>query len=138
MADQSDPFWDKWMELVHRLQDAPFESLSNHEQHFYALNHFKGSLLRGGFHLYFSNTSPTEIETVERALTESGASTFVDILLRAKAVMFPAGVPTDPSKYGDTVPGWSDEEIENDITPQWSLDLDPVEQEADAQRKDGT
>lgn len=135
MTEEPDPFWDKWLELSDQVDDGCFTELDLKEQYFYALNHLRGSNRNGGLHLYFSNASAIEIETVEKALQENGGQEFLDLLRRAKAIAFPHGVPADESEYHNALVDWTDEDIEQEIEPQWSIDLEPIHQEAFSQRQ---
>lgn len=129
-ADEEDAFWNWWETICKKKGSGTlFSEFTPQEQALYAMNYLKGSVLRGGFHLYFSNAPCEEIMVAITALKTNGASSIAETIERARDVLFPDGIPQNPQEQFAQIPDWTDEEIENDIDPQWSVDLGTIEED---------
>ncbi len=118
-----DPFWIAWTDICARKQSQGFQSLDRAEQELYAMNLTRGTVLRGGFHPYFDMATRTEVDAAKRAFRECGLPEISDLLEGAENVLFPEGMPKDSESQIEQMPCWTDEEIENEIEPEWAIAL---------------
>lgn len=77
-----------WMELVNRVYDHGFDSVSPQEQYYFAVGVLHGEVLNGGFHQFFSNSSGDHYLPAERGLEVLGAKRALEILRNAKELVF--------------------------------------------------
>lgn len=96
--DKTDPMRKLWLSLVHRVHDSEcgYESLSDPEKKYFAVGLLDGEVFNGGFDQYFFNSSADHFYDAERGLKDMGALQALDLLLRAKQVLFDFdAVPTN-------------------------------------------
>jgi hypothetical protein len=99
--NRSDPFRKLWHDLVHRVHSTPlgFAGLSDQERIYYAVGTLDGAIYRGGFELYFFNSTGTHYTHAVVGLETTGATQASALLQRAKQVLFAFDdVPEDATK----------------------------------------
>lgn len=97
----SDPFRILWRELVRRVHqnELGFDGLSEPEKLYFSVGLLDGELYNGGFDQYFFNHSGSYYEYATRGLGEMGAVQALELLQRAKQVLFDfSDVPEDTTK----------------------------------------
>jgi hypothetical protein len=79
-----------WLDLVRRANGAPngFESLSEAEQLYFAVGLLQGEVCNGGFDQYFFNGSGDHYTYAVKGLEAMGAFQVLDLLKRAKQIVF--------------------------------------------------
>ena len=118
----------RWRELVLRMKQGGWQMLSDADRAFYATNHLRGCVMRGGFHPYFALAPRPEVRLASRVFREHGASEVSAVIERAEVLLFPGGVPEDFSEQVAALPSLTDEEVAADVEPAWSLELDEINQ----------
>ena len=94
----TDPFRIYWRQLVNRVHQTPsgFAGLSEQERQYFAVACLSGEVYNGGFDQFFSNSSGGLYEYAIRGLSSMGAAQSLELLLKAKQVLFDtADVPED-------------------------------------------
>lgn len=117
-------FEKKWLELVTKVLHGGWDELSEVDRRFYAANHLRGSVMRGGFHSYFDNAPKREIQLAAKCFREGGAPEVAAIVGEAEMLLFPDGIPDDQALQSEQLPMWTDYEIDLDIEPIWSQELE--------------
>lgn len=89
--DRTDPQRLFWKSLVHRVHRAGggFETLSEAEKKYFALNILLGEVYNGGFDQFFHNHSGEYYLVVSQTLLELGAQRTLRLLREAKEILFP-------------------------------------------------
>jgi hypothetical protein len=124
--DRDSAFNRKWLELSSLVQQGHWDRLSDSDRVFYATNHLRGCVMRGGFHPYFDQAPPPEVRLAVAALRQHGAPELADLVERAEAILFPgvaAGGDAAPSRE---IRMWSEQELAAGVTPPWEVELDAV------------
>lgn len=98
--DRTDPFRALWRDLVHRVHQTPsgFEGLSEAERRYFAVCLLEGEVYNGGFDQYFSNSSGSHYKDAVAGLEIMGAHRSLDLLRRAKQILF--GFDEPPTDTG--------------------------------------
>lgn len=92
----SDPATLYWAALVDRVSGAGFDALPEVEKRYFAVGCLDGEVFNGGFHQFFSNSSGEYYAHAVAGLEDLGAAHSLELLRRAKQVLFGFGeVPTD-------------------------------------------
>lgn len=86
----NDPMAKLWKELVHRVHETEegFSFLSPTEKEYFAVCLLDGELYNGGFDQYFYNSSGSYYKYAVSGLEKMGASHALELLRRAKQVLF--------------------------------------------------
>ena len=89
-CEKTDPFRKLWLSLVRRAYDTPngFESFSEAERLYFAVGLLEGEVYNGGFDQYFFNSSADYYRYAVDGLQAMGAPHALELLLRAKQVVF--------------------------------------------------
>jgi hypothetical protein len=93
--ERTDPFRALWREMVRRAYetDAGFEGFSGPEREYFAVGLLQGEVYNGGFDQYFHNSSGDYYQHAVAGLTAMNAVQSLDLLRRAKQVLFAFGEP---------------------------------------------
>jgi hypothetical protein len=90
-------YWSTLIDRVHNTEGG-FEALPDVEKKYFAACCLEGELYNGGFDQFFSNSAGSYYEHALAALSEMGATESMQLLMRAKQVLFDfSAVPTDTS-----------------------------------------
>ncbi|MDC7807413.1 DUF4375 domain-containing protein [Luteimonas sp BLCC-B24] len=90
--DKTDPVRIHWRSLLDRLRaDNGYSGLSIAEKRYFAVTALSGEVHNGGFGQYFYNTASDHYQDAVEGLEEIGALASLDLLLRAKQVLFGFG-----------------------------------------------
>jgi hypothetical protein len=107
-----DPWRELWHSLVMRVHktDAGFDGLTADEKIYYAVSILDGEVHNGGFDQFFSNSSGALFREVASGLEILGAHQALDLLMRAKQVVFRDAHPPIDRKERWTAMRFSDSE----------------------------
>jgi hypothetical protein len=85
-----DPHRELWKSLVERVYhtDEGFTGLTTDEKFYYAVCLLEGEAYNGGMIQFFDNSSGTCYQMAVRGLETLGATSALDLLIRAKVVLF--------------------------------------------------
>jgi hypothetical protein len=88
--EKTDPLRRLWRDLVHRAYETPngFGSFSDAERQYFAVGLLEGAVYCGGFDQYFFNSSGDYYRYAVEGLEAMGAPQALDLLRRAKHVLF--------------------------------------------------
>lgn len=91
--EATDPVRALWRSLVDRVHrsDSGYAALTEAEKRYFAVALLEGEVHNGGFDLYFFNSSSDSYQDAVAGLEEMGATTSLDLLLRAKQIVFDFG-----------------------------------------------
>ena len=92
------PFFVLYSSLIGRVcnSEGGFDALSDPEKIYYALTLFQNEINNGGFHQFFFNRSGAYYELVENGLVTFDEPGTLELLQRAKQILFPdISVSTD-------------------------------------------
>lgn len=98
---RTDPFriyWSSLLARVHATEDG-YSRLPTAERHYFSVALVDGEVQNGGFGQYFYNSSSDHYQDAVAGFEEIGALASLDLLLRAKQVVFGFGeVPAETSR----------------------------------------
>jgi hypothetical protein len=83
-AHRQSPEWKFWERLV---KTEPGD-MSPEEYQYFAVNCVQGEVHNGGFDQYFWNSSGNDYEVAVAGMTAMGAERSLDLLVRAKTILF--------------------------------------------------
>jgi hypothetical protein len=88
--DKTDPVRIHWRSLLDRIQrtEKGYAGLTTAEKHYYSVSILSGEVHNGGFDQYFYNSASDHYQDAVAGLDAIGALTSLDLLLRAKQVVF--------------------------------------------------
>lgn len=118
-----DPFFVLYSSLIDRVcnSDGGFSALSEPEKLYYALTLFQNEVDNGGFHQLFFNSSGAYYEFIESGLVSFDEPRKVDLLRRARRIVFPEiEIPTDTGRRRSVMPA---------PTPELMKELDELDQQ---------
>ena len=117
-------FYNCLIERVHNTADG-FGGLSEAEKLYWAVALLRNEINNGGFHQYFFNSSGSYYDYAEKGLVAVGAVQTLDLLRRAKEIVFPTiPVPVDTEVRRNLLPV-----VEPDSpNPEWERKLDELDQ----------
>ena len=117
-------FYNCLIERVHNSTEG-FGGLSEAEKLYWAVALLRNEINNGGFHQYFFNSSGSYYDYAEKGLVAVGAVQTLDLLRRAKEIVFPTiPVPVDTEVRRNLLPV-----VEPDSpNPEWERKLDELDQ----------
>jgi len=110
---KNNPFYLLYGSLIERVhgESGGFNTLSEPEKLYYATTLLRNEVNNGGFHQYFFNSSGSYYRYAEKGLIEMGAIRTLELLHRAKDLLFAdKNVPGDTEARRDTMPNADSEE----------------------------
>jgi hypothetical protein len=122
--DRDSAFNRRWLELSSRVARGDWDRLSENDRVFYATNHLRGSVMRGGFQTYFDNAPAHEVRLASAALRQHGAPEIADLVDRAEAILFPQGRGSGESAGSGERQNGPDQQIADDVTLPWEAELE--------------
>jgi Domain of unknown function (DUF4375) len=123
----TDPYRKVWVSLVEKVYHSTtgFDGLSHPEKLYFAVGLLVGEVYNGGFHQYFFNDSGSFYSYCEEGLITLGAFQTLELLQKAKEVLFPdASVPVRTGERRRVLPSYPEG---NSPTPKWSEILDDLD-----------
>lgn len=121
------PFYLLYDKLIKRVHGpaGSFDALSENEKLYYTLSLFRNEINNGGFHQFFFNSSGSYYDLVERGLEMMDEQASLQLLRKAKGIVFPAApVPRDTETRRDLMPIADPD----DAQPMWARRLDELDQ----------
>ena len=128
-AYRESPEYKYWLSIVKHVHEEPngFDSLAHADRLYYLLNVLTGEVHNGGFDQFFSNSSGDRYAETVLALTEVGAEAPMQLLLKAKQVLFHENdVPLDQRERLELMPTISTEHPLHDAA---NLALDQLDKD---------
>jgi hypothetical protein len=101
------PFSVLYTKLMDRVHNSPsgFDGLSETEKVYYAVALLRNEVNNGGFHQYFFNSSGSYYAYAEKGLVALGATQILELLRKAKAILFPdVPVPVETKRRREILP----------------------------------
>ena len=113
--------YTKLIDRVHNSSGG-FEGLSESEKVYYSVALLRNETNNGGFHQYFFNSSGSYYEYAEKGLVALGATQMLELLRRAKAILFPSvPVPVEIKKRREILP------VPGTTTSDWNHQIDELD-----------
>ena len=122
-----DPHRELWHSIVYQVHRTPggYESLSPDQQLYYCVTILDGEVYNGGMHQFFSNSSGKHYYEVLRGLQYFDAKESMELLLRAKHILFgEMDPPEDNNDRWDAMKQYSGKDDEEEA--DWSIEIENI------------
>ena len=120
-----DPHRDLWKHLIKKEEKDGFESFTEEEKTYVAVNVLNSEVYNGGIHQFFSNSSGELYAEALRGLTILKAENSLSLLKRAAKILFSeVDPPKDRQKRWQLMKQYPEDDS---IKPEWIIELEEVD-----------